>query len=186
MRVKKFMGVKLNKQMSDRATFAARLMVLSLAFFGMWMMRPTFPIAKLVTASAVAISTGSKVVAEFGRVYVTHNGFNLEIITDCVGWKEVFAFLALFIAWPNKKSWSRATRSIFLILFYNFFRLVTLVISNQDFDYFHPIFQNISIVVILAFWLWSVGVIGGKIKKLSKRKKRKRKKKKKKSTKKKK
>ncbi|MBR9681584.1 MAG: hypothetical protein GOV00_02160 [Candidatus Altiarchaeota archaeon] len=172
MRVKKFMGLKLNKKMSDRATFAARLMVMSLLFFTVWMARPTFPLAKLATASLVGSTTGSEVVTEFGRYYITHNGFNLEIITDCVGWKEIFAFLALFIAWPRRKSWSRAISSLALILAYNLFRLDILVFSSQNFDYFHPTFQIVSMAVIIALWLWSVGVLGGKIKATSKKKKK--------------
>ncbi|HDR53789.1 MAG TPA: hypothetical protein ENN60_03955 [archaeon] len=165
------MRPKISPRMKDRLTFTSRLMVLSLIFFGVWWMMPTFELAKLLTAQVMAITTGSEMIAGMDGYYVvTPDGFNLMIITDCVGWKELFVFLALLLAWPKQKSWLRALISMAGILVYNLIRLDLLIFFRDSFTYFHPAFQWVSIGVILGFWLWSVGVIGNKIKQPKKRK----------------
>ncbi len=166
MRVKKFMGMKLDKKMSDRATFTARLLVLSLVFFSVWLMSPTFPNLKFATAKLIALTTGSEMVVGMdGAYFVTHgSSAPVLIVTDCVGWKELFVLASLFLAWPKRKSWRRLLCSVGIILVYNMARLDFLVLSGSSFDYFHPGFQLVSMAVVLGLWLWSVGKLGGKLK----------------------
>lgn len=144
---------KVLKKYDKKIQFSFRLLVFALALnFIMWT-NPELPAAKDATAKIVAGLTGSQVIDRF---YVKHDSFALLIVTDCVGWKELFIFFSLLIAWPLEKKWARAAVGTLIILVYNVIRLSLLVLFNGSFDYFHPAFQIISILVILSVWIWSV------------------------------
>ncbi len=149
---------KIPRKYRNKVRFTARLMIFALAFFVLWMASPNFYLMKRFTAQLVSTTTGAELIDEMDGIFVRKGDFLMQIVTDCTAWKEIFVFLALFIAWPKKKKNLLALKSIALILFYNLIRLDILVIFPGSFDYFHPSFQYISISIILYLWLWSIGL----------------------------
>lgn len=175
------MKIKIPREYKNKVTFTSRLFVLGLIFYGVWLLAPNLHMMKFLTASLVAYTTGASVIVNDG-VFVRKGVFLLQIVSDCTAWKELAVFLALFFSWPKKKDMKKGLYSVAAIILYNLIRLDFLVLFPDSFDYFHPVFQYISIAVILFLWTWSVGITKLKIqysvgRKKTRRKTKKRKKK---------
>lgn len=171
--------MKVPKKYRDKVKFTLRLLVFGLVFYGLWLLAPNLDLLKLFTATLVSWTTGSELITSLDGIFLRRGDFLLRIITDCTAWKELYVFLALFLAWPRKKDYKKAVYSFVAIILYNLLRLDFLMLFSGGFDYFHPAFQYLSIVIILALWTWSVGItkvkFGVKVgkRKVKKRKKRK-------------
>ena len=141
------------RKYDKKIQFTFKLLVFALILKALMWTNPEFPAAKEMTADIVATITGSEVIDSY---YVKHGAFALMIVTDCVGWKELFVFFSLLFAWPLGKNWTKALLGALGILVYNFVRLAILILFNGSFDYFHPGFQIVSIIVILTAWMLSI------------------------------
>lgn len=171
--------IKLPRKYRNKVKFTARLFVFGLIFYAIWLLSPNFYLMKLFTAKLVAYTTGAIVVTGMDGIFVRKGAFLLQIVTDCTAWKEIFVFLALFFSWPKKKNYKKMFYGLAAILAYNLLRLDLFMFFPNSFDYFHPGFQYLSILVILLLWTWSVGITKlkiqysvGKKKKKAKKKKR--------------
>ncbi|MBR9689857.1 MAG: hypothetical protein GOV01_03105 [Candidatus Altiarchaeota archaeon] len=176
--------IKIPKKLKNKVKFTTNLLVFGVVFYVIWLLSPTFHLLKFFTAKLIAYTTGSIVVTGVDGIFIRRGSFLLQIITDCTAWKEIFVFLALFFSWPKKKSYKKGLYAIAAIFLFNLLRLDFLVLFQSSFDYFHPLFQYMSIAIILLLWTWSVGITTLKIQygvtKRSKTKKKKAKKRKKK------
>ncbi len=167
------MKIRLSKKQKLKVTFLVRLTFLGFLFQIVWRISPNLFLLKLLVARIVAVLTGGRLIADLSGVFVVRDSFTLMIVTDCTGWKEMFVFLALLVSWPKDKSWGRAALSLLAIFVYNILRLAFLVFNGQQFDYYHPAFQLVSIFVIVGLWLWSILVKKKRKKKYKSRKKKK-------------
>jgi len=170
--------LEMPKKYRNKVNFTARLLVFGLVFYGISLLAPNFELLKIFTAKLVEWTTGSEFIISMDGVFLRRGDFLLQIVTDCTAWKELSVFLALFLAWPKKKDYKKAIYSIVTILVYNLLRLDFLMFFSGGFDYFHPGFQYLSIVLILLLWTWSIGItkvnLGIKIGKRKSKKKKKR------------
>ncbi len=154
--------IKIPRRFRNKVKFTTRLFLLGLLFYIIWLTRPRFELLIFLTAQMVALTTGARVIVGMDGVFVRKSSL-IQIITDCTGWKELFVFLSLFISWPKKKRAIRAFYGSLLILLFNLIRLDLLVLFPNSFDYFHPGFRYLSILFILAVWLWSIGLLKIKV-----------------------
>jgi exosortase/archaeosortase family protein len=84
----------------------------------------------------------------------------LEVAAACIGWRSIYAFLALMVATPRKTHYRKGLLFLPFLYAFNLFRLVTSLLVNvfvpDLFDLVHGFLWTyaMTFLVLGLWWFW--------------------------------
>ncbi len=139
---------------SKKFQFVLRLLAFAASFQLLLFLNPSFPLLKELVGRLVAFLAKARYAQPF---LVLKDGFALQIVADCVGWKEIFVFLALVFSYPSKSyDFFKILAGSLLIFLLNILRLALLVEAGVKlvFDQVHLGAQLVLPLVLLLLFSW--------------------------------